>query len=600
MKPICKIYSSDASCKKRMQHLKTISMEAATGSSWSVTLDPERVDQPILGFGGIWTDTDVNMVLSMSPEKQDEVLHILFDKQNGAGWSFMRLPFGSTDWETTTDYYTYDDVPYGQYDWELKNFSIQRDIDRGLFDLARRCKAINPELKFLGSVWGVPAWMKENHSIMYGRFNPECTEAYARYLCKTVEAFKEQGVELYALTPQNESLCSDDRATPACRFTWRMQKEVVLALKRELEQANLSTEVWIFDHNFDLSDEFVKPMLADSEVYSAIDGVAYHDYGGSPEVMGELHAKYPDMPFYMTERNMCSVPELSRLVEQLRNGARSYLQWSVLTNEYGGPHQYGGNPFKYVRPRGPEHLAVLYNHKDNPDDWRYAKGYGPYAQFTKFIRPGMVRIFSTPGNQKWVSNVAFLDQKDGTLVTVLVNQTESEQPVSINCMGWQADFSVEPMSIATCVITDCNSPCQTDNACTFSYPVAEATPQWDLQPQQILLKGDMVEGEEILFGCRVKNVGQLATPQGASLFCTYFLDGDCPIGRSIDVCPPLELGEEITVWVNVPVGLKRTWTAEGGYHTFFVWTDMGGCAPELNCDNNRVGAELYFEPTICD
>ncbi len=380
------------------------------------------------------------MLLSMSLPKQDEALRTLFDPETGAGWSFMRLPFGSTDWETSTDYYTYDDVPYGQYDWDLKNFSVQRDIDRGLFELARRCKQINPEVQFLGSVWGVPAWMKENHSIMFGRFNPECTEVYAKYLRKTIEAYKEQGVELLAVTPQNESLTSDDRATPACRFTWRMQKAVVLALKKELAAANLSTEVWVFDHNFDLSSGFVEPMLADTDAYSAIDGVAYHDYGGSPTVMGELHQRYPDMPFYLTERTIRTVPDMDRLVQILRNGARSYIQWSTMTDEYGGPHQFVGNPFRYHHPLRPDQLAIIYNHKNDPDDWRFATGYGLYAQFTRFIRPDMKRIESTPGHAKWLTNVAFVDPKSGSTVTVLVNQTDSAQPVSLVCKGWQQRY----------------------------------------------------------------------------------------------------------------------------------------------------------------
>lgn len=596
MNPICQVIVSNASGEKRLSSVGAFPMKPAAGSPWAVTIDPTQTDQEILGFGGIWTDTDVHMLLTMSPAKQEEVLHALFDRETGAGWSFMRLPFGSTDWEVTTDYYTYDDVPYGEYDWELKNFSIQRDIDRGLFDLARRCKAINPELQFLGSVWGVPAWMKENHSIMFGRFNPECTEVYARYLRKTIEAYREQGIELLAVTPQNESLTSDDRATPACRFTWRLQRDVVLALKKELADAGLSTEVWVFDHNFDLSAAFVDPMLADPEAYAAIDGVAFHDYGGSPAVMGDLHRRYPDMSFYMTERNIRTVWEMERLIQHLRNGGRSYIQWSVLTDEYGGPHQFLGNPFRYHRPLKPEDLAILYNHKENPDDWRYAPGYGLYGQFTKFIRPGMRLIASTPGHVKWVSNVAFLDPKDGSIVTLLVNQTSMAQPVSLHCSGWQTDLILEPMTVASCLISPCEAAGAADLSPVFSFPTFEEEPAWDIAPQEILMKGEAKEREEILFGCRVKNVGELPTPEGASLFVSYFLDGDDRIGRSIDLCPVLAPGEEVTVWVNVPVGLKRTWTAEGGWHNIFVHADLGSCTPEANGDNNHFGSEFFFTP----
>ena len=131
MKPELRVITSNAAGTKRLYEEKEIAMKPAQGSPWSVIVEPEKKDQPMLGFGGIWTDTDLYMVMRMSPEKQEEVLRATFDRENGAGWNFMRLPFGSTDWETTVDYYTYDDVPYGEKDWELKNFSIQRDIDRG-------------------------------------------------------------------------------------------------------------------------------------------------------------------------------------------------------------------------------------------------------------------------------------------------------------------------------------------------------------------------------------------------------------------------------------------------------------------------------------
>lgn len=599
MKPELRVITSNAAGTKRLYEEKEISMKPAQGSPWSVIVEPEKKDQPMLGFGGIWTDTDLYMVMRMSPEKQEEVLRATFDRENGAGWSFMRLPFGSTDWETTVDYYTYDDVPYGEKDWELKNFSIQRDIDRGFFELAKRCKEINPELQFLGSVWGVPAWMKENNSIMFGRFNPECTEVYAKYLCKTIQAFKEQGVELLAVTPQNESLTSDDRATPACRFTWRMQRDVVAALKKELKEAGLNTEVWFYDHNFDMSDDFVKPMLEKEETRALIDGVAFHDYGGSPKVMGALHKAYPDMPFYMTERTVSTVSGMGNIVEQLCNGARSYIQWSMFTDEYHGPHQYLGNPFVYRKPFAPENLAFIYNEKDNADQWHYTPGYGLYSQFTKFLRPGMVRVESNYGDRKWITNTAFMNQETGQIAVILVNETEAAQPVSIICNGWQSDFILEKEAIATCLLSgyenaDPEAVTVDSNPTAFTSPVFAKEPAWDLEPQEVLMKGEAKQGAEVLFGCRVKNVGELPTPEGATLFVNFMLDGDCGIGRSIVPCPVLQQGDETVAWVNVPVGMKREWDAEGGWHNIFAYAELGGCGPEKNRDNNRLGTEIYF------
>ena len=110
-----------------------------------------------------------------------------------------------------------------------------------------------------------------------------------------------------------------------------------------------------------------------------------------------------------------------------------------------------------------------------------------------------------------------------------------------------------------------------------------------------MFKGTAKQGEEILFGCRVKNVGELPTPEGASLFVNFMLDGDWSIGRSAVPCPVLKTGEEAEAWVNVPVGMKREWTAEAGWHNIFAFAELGGCGPEKNRDNNRLGTEIYFE-----
>ncbi|MGI6315723.1 MAG: glycoside hydrolase family 30 protein [Christensenellales bacterium] len=386
------LYDGSAMLEKREASFRP----AVTLDENTLLIDPRTQHQPMLGFGGTWTDTDVYNLLRMSPEKQEEVLTALFDPEKGAGWNFMRLPFGSTDWESTYDFYTYDDVPRGEKDWELAHFSIQRDIDRGLFKLARRCKEINPEVIFLGSVWGVPGWMKNNDSIMYGIFDPQYTDVYARYLRKTVQAYAEQGVDLYAVTPQNESLISEDRATPACRFTWRLQRDVILALRKEFDAHGITTQIWAFDDTFSKSPWFVTPLLADEAARKALDGIAYHNYGGRVENMGEVAREFA-MPVYMTERCPHDVPAYIQMLEQLQNEARSYISWTTLCNEYGGPHQGGDGkrPYSLFPRRG--YYAFITNKWETPDDWEKTPMYGLFAQFSKYIRRGMRRVDCSPG-----------------------------------------------------------------------------------------------------------------------------------------------------------------------------------------------------------
>lgn len=568
---------------------------AGTLTADTVVIDPRARHQPILGFGGTWTDTDVYNLLRMSPEKQEEVLTALFDPIKGAGWNFMRLPFGSTDWESSYDFYSYDDMPRGEEDMDLAHFSIQRDIDRGLFRLARRCKEINPDMVFLGSIWGVPGWMKDNKAIMYGIFEPKYTEVYARYLRMTVQAYAAEGIDLYAITPQNESLISNDRATPACRFTWRLQKDVVIALRKEFEAHGITTKIWVYDDTFSKAPWFVAPMLADEEARAALDGVAYHNYGGRTSIMGDLARQYPDVPVYMTERCPHNIPAYVDMIEQLQNEARSYLSWTTMCNEYGGPHQGGDGkrPYSDREWGGLHYPCFILNKWKDADNWYTTPMYAMYGQFTKFLRRDMVRIDCTPGDRRWIMAVAFLDEKTGEITVVAGNQGKEAQSFILRCGGMEAALTLAPDTLETYIFKTEGENISISDVPARTY--AEE-PAWDLEPQEILYEGDLKAGNGILFSCRVKNVGTLPTPERGSLVVDFSLDGDDMIARAAYNCPVLAPGEEITVVSNVPTGKEVIWPAKPGYHTILARVTMGGDTfREKNMQNNLEGIELFIE-----
>jgi glucosylceramidase len=561
----------------------------------TIVIDPTIKFQPIFGFGGTLMDTDVYCLTRMSSSKQDEVLQALFDKKEGAGWNFMRVPLGSSDWERNTDFYTYDDMPRGQKDWNLENFSIQRDIDRGLPTLIKKIKAINPEVAFMTSVWGVPGWMKENDNILFGRFNPDCTDIYARYLRKALQAWKELGIEFYAITTQNETLTSDDRATPACRFTWRMQAAVLKSLKREFEKHGIKTQIWCYDHNFDMAAAFVEPMLNDNEMSQVIDGVALHDYGGSPKVMGKLQAMFPDMPFYMTERYVGAPSELDRIIQQFHNGSRSYIQWTTMTDEYGGPHQFLGRPFIYNKPKPPENRNFVYNYLNSPDTWGKGSSWALYGQFTKFVRRGMIRISSSYGHEKWITCVAF-QHPDGEIAIVAINQTELEQAFVLRIGNSEYVTTLAPQAVATYLVVPgelCGKTrIQVSAAPEKAFP---EVPMFDLEVTDIMFASSLKAGEEATLVACVSNVGDEPTPSGCPLYVNFLLDGDCAIGRSVTIPQIINPGCDIVVTANIPFGMKDTWTVEAGYHFISAYVELGNSFQECNTDNNRLIKEFFFE-----
>jgi glucosylceramidase len=254
----------------------------------------------------------------------------------GLHFNLMRIAFGSSDWNRDWDFYTYDDVPAGASDPQLSHFSIQRDIDRGLIGVLKEFLAVNPDLRLLASVWGVPAWMTTTRSLMHGCFDSNCIQPYAEYLIKSIQAYADAGVPIHYLAIQNEPGTAGDRNTPAAMWTWEQQRDVLLAVGDRLKLSRLTTKLWLLDHNFDMAQTVAKPLLDDPRVKQLADHVAFHDYRGRPEEMALLLRQHPEVPAVVSERNRATIAELSRLVDCLNNGASGHISWTTVSDEWAG------------------------------------------------------------------------------------------------------------------------------------------------------------------------------------------------------------------------------------------------------------------------
>ena len=561
-------------------------------------IDPRRQAQPILGFGGNFTDTEVYNLMRMTPGARNAALKKLFDPVEGAGWSVLRLPLGSSDWERDFDFYTYDDMPEGEKDWDLAHFSVKRGEERGFFELLRQIHRSYPDVVFIGSVWAIPGWMKSTDNILGGIFLSEYTDVYARYLRMAVQAFEERGIPLYAVTVQNEPKSSDFpnscRQSPATRFTWRLERDVLIALRREFTAHSIPARIWAYDHNYDMVNIFVDPLLADPQARSAFDGVAFHPYRGDPRVLEKVTREHPDMPLYSIEKTVSDPAGMDEVLRQLRYGARCYLMWSFLQDNYGGPHQLIGTPFKYLRDT---RKGVLYSMVDDPDDWRISASYGLFGIFSRYIRRGMRCCDSKYGHAKWLTQAAFADE-DGNIASILVNQTGTSQKCTLRVGRLAQTVCVPAMSVCACVIDGGEYDKEDDlSACAPQKRIDEA-PVFDMEPVRLFFEQEPRPGREARFCVELKNVGNAVSPEGMTAAVDLLMDGDFRIGRAYGTVKPLRPGESVILKANTPLpdasgtGVKTTWTAVKGIHDFMALLNVGNCCPpEQNEYNNRICIE---------
>lgn len=419
-----------------------------------VVLDPTISYQTMLGVGGTMIDSDIYNLQRLSPAKRKRAIADLMTP-NGLGFNLMRIAFGSTDWNRDWDFYTYCDRPAGQTDPKLEHFSIQRDIDRGTLDIIRECLAANPDMRILASVWGLPAWMKTNDSIIHGFFDSRYTEVYARYLIRCIQAYEAQGIPIHYITTQNEPATAADRDTPATMWTWQQQRDITIELKRILTSRRMKTKIWLHDHNFDMAMNYVRPMLEDLDVRRAVAGVAWHDYSGHPEDMALLHSLYPKLPAILTERNRGRLVDFGRVIEILRCGAIGHISWTTITDSRGGPHQYDGG--SESRPPADDPLRcgnILVVPESTPATCVKPLPYYCYQQMSSHIARGAKRILSNRFVNETVSSIAFV-QPNGDLLFLATNPGDTALDFALQLADAALPLHLPAESMLTVQLPQC-------------------------------------------------------------------------------------------------------------------------------------------------
>ncbi len=84
-----------------------------------IIVDVTRVDQEMAGFGAALTDSAAWVLASyLAADAREALLQELFSPSAGIGLSYLRVPVGASDFALY--HYTYDDMPPGRRDPELR------------------------------------------------------------------------------------------------------------------------------------------------------------------------------------------------------------------------------------------------------------------------------------------------------------------------------------------------------------------------------------------------------------------------------------------------------------------------------------------------
>ncbi|MDB5031844.1 MAG: glucosylceramidase [Mucilaginibacter sp.] len=407
----------------------------------TIQVDEKETFQPIDGFGFALTGGSAMHMIRMSAESRAKLIKDVFSTEgNSIGVSYLRLTIGASD--LNDHVFSYDDLAPGETDMELKRFNLGPDKN-DVIPVMKEILKIDPKIKILGSPWSAPVWMKDNGDTRGGSLKPEYFDVYARYLIKYLLAMKAEGINLDAITIQNEPLHPGNN--PSMLMLADDEGRFIKVFGPKLKAAGLKTKIIAYDHNADRPD-YPLAILNDPEAAKYVDGSAFHLYGGKITALTDVHNAHPEKNLYFTEQMVVergkNNPKLnvanpvSRLfIGATRNWCRNVLEWNLAADPQNKPFtDRGGCPMCQG--------AVTI------DSNRFTRNVAYYAMAhaSKFVRPGSVRIGSN--DLELLPNVAF-KRPDGKKVLIVVNNGTTAQTFNIQNKGKTIVASLNSGAVGT-------------------------------------------------------------------------------------------------------------------------------------------------------
>lgn len=378
-----------------------------------INIYPEITYQSIIGFGGAFTESTGFALKSLPIEKQVNLLNEYFSK-SGLNYSIGRLPIGSSDFSLKS--YSYSNKA------DLSDFCIEKDKEY-IISTVKSALKINPNLKFLASIWSPPKFMKSNKMLVLGgKLLKEHKQTLADYYCKYIKEYLKNEISINYITVQNEP--NAVQIWESCLYSPEEEMDfAVNYLFPTLKRNQLNTKILIWDHNKEKLFTRSLSELKDNKSLEAISGIAFHWYTGDHFENIELtHNAFPGKLLFHTEG--CTGYSKFNPKEEVKNaeiyghdilgdlnsGIHAFIDWNLILDNKGGPNHklnYCNSP-------------VMINKEKND----YIKNLTFYyiGHFSKFIQTGAKRIAFS----KYTSDIEITSfiNPDNSIAVVLMNRND--------------------------------------------------------------------------------------------------------------------------------------------------------------------------------
>jgi len=325
--------------------------------------------------------------------------------------------------------------------------------------------------------------MKDNNNWVGGKLLPEYYDTWALFFSKYVDAYKEEGIDIWGFTVENEPMGNGNNWESMHFSPDEMTNFVQNYLGPKLEaDGKGDLKILGYDQNREHLKEWVDSMYKDEASSKYFAGTAIHWYASTYEVFPEelqyAHNKAPEKLLIQSEACVDAeipvwqddkwyfekeatdwgwdwAPEKDKylhpkyapvnryardIIGCLNNWVDGWVDWNMVLDKQGGP-----NWFKNwcIAP------VIVDPEKD---EVYFTPLYYTMAHFSKYIRPGAVRI----GFENTDENlqVTAAQNPDGSIAVIAFNEGDEDKTIELALSDKSTNLTISAKAIQTIVIAN--------------------------------------------------------------------------------------------------------------------------------------------------
>lgn len=447
-----------------------------------IVVYPEKEQQQINGFGSCFNELGWTSLSELNETDRENILKELFAPGVGANFTICRMPVAANDF--ASNWYSFDET---DGDFEMKDFSIEHDQST-LIPFIKSAKKYNPGIQIWASPWSPPAWMKYNkhyastssmriaemaNRFMEQRKQSEDTtqiggffanvadpayqndlpmdkegyegtdmfiqedkylQAYALYFKKFIKAYQNEGIDIFAVMPQNEF--NSAQVFPSCTWTAASLANFIGSyLGPAMEEVGVEVYFGTMER---ANAALVDTILQDEKSGPYIKGVGFQWAG--KDALPTIHKEYPNLEMFQTEQECGDgkndwagfLHSWDLMKHYLNNGVSVYEYWNTSLLE-GGISRWGW---------AQNSLVVV---DAATKTYRYSLEYYLLKHASHFVLPGAKKI-EVDGSY---DDLLAFKNPDNSVIIVIANQSGENKLVNIKI----GDLTLSPELPANSVNT---------------------------------------------------------------------------------------------------------------------------------------------------